>query len=82
MTPFCTLCGNTNEADLGKVIGICLDKDACHQRQYALAKKAGAREERERIAKLAEQTHATCTVADPVNPSRLFADLLRNEEPW
>ena len=32
---FCSLCGNTNPADLGRVIGICLDKDACHQRQYA-----------------------------------------------
>jgi hypothetical protein len=31
---FCTLCGSTNLADLGSAIGICLDKDACHRRQY------------------------------------------------
>lgn len=47
--PHCPLCGNTNEADLGEIIGICLDKDACHQRQYANARAAGAREERERL---------------------------------
>lgn len=35
LTPFCSLCGSTNPADLGKVIGICLDATACHQRQYA-----------------------------------------------
>lgn len=32
-TPFCTLCGNTEPRDLGKVIGICLDAKACHRRQ-------------------------------------------------
>jgi hypothetical protein len=35
LTPFCSLCGSTNPSDLGKVIGICLDATACHQRQYA-----------------------------------------------
>jgi hypothetical protein len=34
MTRHCCLCGNTNEADLGRVIGICLDADACRERQY------------------------------------------------
>jgi len=33
MTAFCCLCGNTNPRDLGQVIGICLDADACHERQ-------------------------------------------------
>lgn len=32
-TPFCTLCGNTEPADLGATIGICLDAKACHRRQ-------------------------------------------------
>ncbi len=32
---FCCLCGNTNVADLGQVIGICLDADACHRKQAA-----------------------------------------------
>lgn len=32
-TPFCSLCGNTEPGDLGKVIGICLDSKACHRRQ-------------------------------------------------
>jgi hypothetical protein len=37
---FCCLCGNTSEADLGQVIGICLDADACHQRQREAGQKA------------------------------------------
>ena len=32
-TPFCTLCGSTEPADLGPTIGICLDAKACHRRQ-------------------------------------------------
>ena len=32
-TPFCSLCGNTEPADLGATIGICLDAKACHRRQ-------------------------------------------------
>jgi len=32
--PFCSLCGSTNPADLGRHTGICLDKDACHRRWY------------------------------------------------
>jgi hypothetical protein len=36
VTAFCSLCGNTNSADLGPVIGICLDADACHDRQDVL----------------------------------------------
>lgn len=35
MTPFCSLCGTTDEAALGETIGICLDADACHRRQAA-----------------------------------------------
>ncbi len=30
---FCSLCGKTNLAGLGQVIGICLDAAACHERQ-------------------------------------------------
>lgn len=33
MTPFCSLCGTTDEATVGETIGICLDADACHRRQ-------------------------------------------------
>lgn len=33
MTPFCSLCGNTEPGDLGAVIGICLNAEACHRRQ-------------------------------------------------
>ncbi len=33
MTAFCSLCGNTEPGDLGAVIGICLNTDACHRRQ-------------------------------------------------
>ena len=33
MTAFCTLCGTTDTAALGEVIGICLDAAACHRRQ-------------------------------------------------
>ena len=45
MTPFCALCGSTNLADLGPMIGICLDATACHQRQYArLRERAEAAE--------------------------------------
>lgn len=36
---FCSLCGNTNVADLGQVIGICLDASACHRRQLDRHKK-------------------------------------------
>lgn len=78
--PFCTLCGNTTLAELGTAIGICLDASACHQRQLVLARKAGAREERERIIELAGQMDARCAVFDQVNEgakSRSFADLLR-----
>lgn len=35
MTAYCALCGNRNKNDLGKVIGICLDKAACHAREAA-----------------------------------------------
>lgn len=31
--PFCSLCGNTEAAGLGVMIGICLDAGACHRRQ-------------------------------------------------
>ena len=30
---FCALCGSTDVAGLGEVIGICLDARACHERQ-------------------------------------------------
>lgn len=33
MTPFCSLCGTTDQAALGATIGICLDADDCHRRQ-------------------------------------------------
>jgi hypothetical protein len=47
--PFCALCGNTKADELGQVIGICLDKDACHRQQYRNARAAGAAAERQRI---------------------------------
>jgi hypothetical protein len=48
---FCSLCGTTDPADLGDVIGICLDATACHQRQYRrLRDRAEAAEaERDRL---------------------------------
>ena len=38
---FCCLCGNRNVADLGQVIGICLDAGACHDRQKKLPPREG-----------------------------------------
>lgn len=65
--PFCTLCGNINADDLGKVIGICLDKDACHKRQLKLARREayedgkadGAAAERDSIRQLAREVRAS-----------------------
>ena len=41
----------------------------------------GAAAQREQDRQLAIDTHATCTVADSMNPSRLFADLLGGDRP-
>lgn len=41
--------------------------------------EAVAAAQREQDRQLAIDTHATCTVADSMNPSRLFADLLGDD---
>ncbi|HUY46067.1 MAG TPA: hypothetical protein VMV92_10120 [Streptosporangiaceae bacterium] len=48
---------------------------------YGAGFREGAAAQREQDRQLAIDTHATCTVADSMNPSRLFADLLGGDRP-
>lgn len=66
MTAFCTLCGSTDPADLGSVIGICLDATACHQRQYARLRDR-AEDAEARLAEI-RQTVATFLTVREYSP--------------
>jgi len=48
---------------------------------YGAGFREGAAAQREHDRQLAIDTHATCTVADSMNSSRLFADLLGGDRP-